>query len=202
MAGGLLIIGDVPEPSTTDARRDAIVGIAQHIVTTQGPEAVTMAHLAQASGLSRPAVYQYFASSSHVLAELVLNDMADLGNELDRLLAGISDPMERVRAWIHYSVGYLSTGEHQAIMAISHQSLPADTIGVIRAMHGLFMEQLGRPLGQLGVESPESLTGLIYAAVAAAAGRIASGADALAETRTLEVFVDAGITESLSPRTK
>ena len=186
-----------PAPST-DLRRAAIVEIAQQLIVSEGTDAITMANLAKHSGLSRPAIYQYFSSSSHVLAELVLNDMADLGNQLERLLAGINDPLERVRAWIHYSLGYLATGEHQAVMTISQQSLPQDSIGVIRAMHGMFMEQLSRPLRELGVSSPESLTGIIYAAVAAAAGRIASGADGLAETRTLEVFVDAGISQSLA----
>ena len=163
----------------------------------KGAESVSMSTLAEMSGLSRPAVYQYFSSSAHVLAELVLNDMADLSNDLERLVGGIEDPRERVRTWIHYCVAYLSTGEHQAIMGISHQALPAETIGVIRAMHGLFMEQLSSPLRELGVHKPESLTGLIYAAVAAAAQRIAQGADVLEETRTLEVFVDAGIRETV-----
>lgn len=171
--------------------------VAQEIVVEKGPEAVTMSTLAEMSGLSRPAVYQYFSSSAHVLAELVLNDMADLSNDLERLLGGIENPRERVRTWIHYCVAYLSTGEHQAIMGISHHALPVETIGVIRAMHGLFMEQLSSPLRELGIEKPESLTGLIYAAVAAAAQRIAQGADALQESRTLEVFVDAGIRDTV-----
>lgn len=173
--------------------------LARDLVVDEGHEAVTMATVARLSGLSRPAIYQYFSSRSHILAELVLDDMADLGNELERLLARIEDPRERVRTWIHYSVAYLSTGEHQAIMTISHRSLPEETIGVIRAMHGLFMEQLSTPLRELGVVEPESLTGLIYAAVAAAAQRIARGADPLSETNTLEVFLEAGLRDTTPP---
>ena len=188
------------QPSS-DSRRDSILRAAQTLVIDQGADAVTMSQLAAQTGLSRPAVYQYFASSSHVLAELVLDDMADLTNDLERLLGKISDPRERVRAWIHYSVAYLATGEHQAIMTISRSALPEDAIGVIRAMHGLLMEQLSTPLEQLGVSSSPSLAGLIYAAVAAAAERIANGADALEQTNLLEVFVDAGLNETLGNET-
>ena len=182
----------------TDSRRDSIVRAAQELVVEHGPDAVNMAKLAQATGLSRPAVYQYFASSAHVLAELVLDDMADLTNELERLMEGIADPREQVRVWIHYCLAYLSTGEHQAVMGIAHQSLPDDAIGVIRAMHGLLMEQLMSPLRELGVEAAQSLTGLVYAAVAAAAQRISGGGAALEETKILEGFVDAGIEKALA----
>ena len=189
------------QQTSSDSRRDSILRAAQTLVIDQGADAVTMSQLAAQTGLSRPAVYQYFASSSHVLAELVLDDMADLTNDLERLLGKISDPRERVRAWIHYSVAYLATGEHQAVMTISRSALPEDTIGVIRAMHGLLMEQLSTPLEQLGVSSGPSLAGLIYAAVAAAAERIANGADALEQTNLLEVFVDAGLNETLGNET-
>jgi len=191
----------VHQQPSSDSRRDSILRAAQTLVIDQGADAVTMSQLAAQTGLSRPAVYQYFASSSHVLAELVLDDMADLTNDLERLLGKISDPRERVRAWIHYSVAYLATGEHQAIMTISRSALPEDAIGVIRAMHGLLMEQLSTPLEQLGVSSSPSLAGLIYAAVAAAAERIANGADALEQTNLLEVFVDAGLNETLGNET-
>lgn len=189
------------QQTSSDSRRDSILRAAQTLVIDQGADAVTMSQLATRTGLSRPAVYQYFASSSHVLAELVLDDMADLTNNLERLLGSIADPRERVRAWIHYSVAYLATGEHQAIMTISRNALPDDTIGVIRAMHGLLMEQLSTPLEELGVNSGPSLAGLIYAAVAAAAERIANGADALEQTNLLEVFVDAGLNETLGNET-
>lgn len=185
---------------TYDKRQSTIVDVAREIVVVDGPEGVTMSALAEATGLSRPAIYQYFSSSAHVLGELVLNDMADLSNEVERIVGAIEEPTEQIRAWIHYCLAYLSTGEHQAIMTIGRSSLPDEHLGVIKAMHGFFMEQLVRPLEQLGVEDARSLCGMIYGAVSAAAGRIAEGGEFLTEARLLETFVDAGLESTLANR--
>lgn len=185
---------------TYDARQSTIVDVARGILVGHGPESVTMGALAEATGLSRPAIYQYFSSSAHVLGELVLNDMADLSNEVERIVGAIEAPTEQVRAWIHYCLAYLSTGEHQAIMAIGRSALPEEHLGVVKAMHGFFMAQLVRPLELLGVQDATSLCGMIYGAVSAAAGRIAEGGEFLTEARLLETFVDAGLESALSPR--
>ncbi|AVG23848.1 AcrR-like transcription factor [Pontimonas salivibrio] len=185
---------------TYDKRQSTIVDVARAIVAGHGPEAVTMSALAEGTGLSRPAIYQYFSSSAHVLGELVLNDMADLSNEVERIVGAIDEPTEQIRAWIHYCLAYLSTGEHQAIMTIGRSSLPEEHLGVVKAMHGFFMEQLVRPLDQLGVEDARSLCGMIYGAVSAAAGRIAEGGEFLTEARLLETFVDAGLESTLANR--
>ncbi|MEY4424125.1 MAG: hypothetical protein RLZZ258_1228, partial [Actinomycetota bacterium] len=60
-----------------------ILGAAQQLIADKGVDAVSMAALASATGLSRPAIYQYFASKEDVLAELVINEMADLSNAID-----------------------------------------------------------------------------------------------------------------------
>ena len=51
-----------------DARQELILAHAQRLIAEQGADAVSMAELAAATSLSRPAVYQYFASREHVLA--------------------------------------------------------------------------------------------------------------------------------------
>ena len=86
---------------TLDARQEAILGAAAELIAVEGVEAVTMATLGKRTGLSRPAIYQYFTSRDHVLGELLINEMADLSNEIDRLISEIEDPLERVRVWIH-----------------------------------------------------------------------------------------------------
>ena len=97
---------------TLDARQEAILGAAAELIAVEGVEAVTMATLGKRTGLSRPAIYQYFASRDHVLGELLINEMADLSNEIDRLISEIEDPLERVRVWIHYSLAHLASAEH------------------------------------------------------------------------------------------
>jgi len=181
-----------------DNRQDAILDAAQQLIADLGVDAVSMAELAKSTGLSRPAIYQYFASREHVLAELVINEMADLSNAIDEKVAVFPDPMERVRIWIHYSLAHLASAEHRSIRQISISSLPDESRGMLRAMHGHFMMALVNPLSQLGVGDPTATCHLLYASVAAAAERIDAGNDFSREAAALERFAIAGIEGALA----
>lgn len=186
------------KPEILDARQSAILAAAHRLVSEGGQESVSMAALGKLTGLSRPAIYQYFASKEHVLGELMINDMADLSNELDRLVEGIADPLEQIRIWLHYCLAHMSSAEHRVIREISIESLPEDQRGMLMAMHGFFMVSLHSPLFQLGVKDPSSLSGLVLGSVSAAAKRIDSGADYATEAGALEQFVIAGLEATLA----
>lgn len=181
-----------------DKRQEAILRAAMTLVNEGGPDTVSMAQLAKETGLSRPAIYQYFASREHVLGELVINEMADLSNEIDRLVALVDDPMEQVRLWIHYSLAHLASDEHVAIRKISMDTLPEDLRGVLRAMHGYVMLSLMNPLDELGVDDPSALCGMIFGSISAAARRVEEGASMTLEAKALEVFVVSGIQSSVA----
>jgi AcrR family transcriptional regulator len=152
-----------------------------------------MADLAKATGLSRPAIYQYFASKDHVLAELVINEMADLSNAIERHIEGLEDPMERIRIWVHYSLAHLASAEHRIIREISIASLPDESRGMINAMHGHFMTALLSPVREIGIRDVTATAHLIFASVAAAAKRIDEGSEFVREAAALEQFTIAGL---------
>ena len=185
--------------ATTGAvsKRETILVAARAVLEDGGSDSVTMHALAQRTGLSRPAVYQYFPSREHVLGELMLNDIADLANNLERLVGPLSDPYEQVRVWVHYCLAYLASEEHQLVQHIGRERLPAEQLGEIGVLHGMFMTSLLRPLQELGARSPESLVHLIYGAVSAAATRVISGSDLAVEAHHLEAFAMAGLSSAL-----
>ena len=179
------------------SKRETILVAARAVLGDGGSDAVTMHSLAERAGLSRPAVYQYFPSREHVLGELMLNDIADLANNLERLVGPLSDPYEQVRVWVHYCLAYLASEEHQLIQHIGRERLPADQLGEIGVLHGMFMTSLLRPLQALGARAPESLVHLIYGAVSAAATRVINGSDRTVEAHSLESFALAGLESAL-----
>ncbi|MEN9660769.1 MAG: hypothetical protein RLZZ443_698 [Actinomycetota bacterium] len=183
-----------------DARQEEILEAAIAIISAEGVDSVSMAQLAQKTGLSRPAIYQYFASREHVLAELVINELADLSNAIDNHIAKFEDPLERIRIWIHYSLAHLASSDHRAIREISIDSLPDDSRGMIRAMHGHVMTSLFSPVAELGVADVSATAHLIYASVAACAKRIDEGGSYEKEAAALEQFTIAGITGALRPQ--
>lgn len=183
--------------SSPHPRQEAILRAALELIHHEGSEAVSMAVLAEKTGLSRPAIYQYFASREHVLAELVINEMADLSNAVDRLVEGLEDPMERVRVWIHYCLAHLSSDQHAAVRKISMDSLPDDQRGVVRALHSYFTTTLVSPLNDLGIADAPAFAGMIFGSVGACAERITSGSDFVGEAAALEKFVVSGIEAQL-----
>lgn len=187
-----------PGKFVRDERSEAILEAAQLVIATRGVDAVSMAELAKATGLSRPAIYQYFSSKEDVLAELVINEMADLSNAIDSQMMGIQEPMERIRVWIHYSLAHLASSDHRIIRKISIDSLPEDKRGMLKAMHGHFMTALLSPVSELGIPSVTATCHLIYAAVAESAKRIDEGAVFEQEASALERFTISGIEKALS----
>ena len=182
-----------------DERQDALLATAQKLISEHGVDSVTMKELAKQTGLSRPAIYQYFASREHILAELVINEIADLSNAVDEHVAKVDEPMEQIRVWIHYALAHLASTEHRAIRDISIDSLPEESRGMVRAMHGHFMTALVNPVSALGVKDVTATCHLIYATVAAAAGRIDEGSEYVREAAALEQFTIAGLAGALRP---
>jgi AcrR family transcriptional regulator len=185
--------------SQSQIKIDAILKATQEIIANEGVEAATMQSIASASKLSRPAMYQYFSSREHILAELVINEIADLSNDLDVHLARISDPLEQTRIWIHYSLGYLASAEHRVISQISRRILPEESRGMLTAMHGHFMTSLINPLTELGVSDASGTAQLIFASIAEAAKRIDGGSAYEHEAAILERFVIAGVVGTTNP---
>lgn len=182
----------------SDSRRQLLMDAALEIIREGGLESLSMGTLASRVRLSRPAIYQYFDSREHVLGELLLDEMADLSNEMDRLLTEIADPMEQVRVWLHFSLAFMSSERHKFVSEIPVGQLPEDQRGMLRAMHGFYTSSLISPLMELGVRDSTSTAHLILGLVGAAAKRIDDGADFSVEANALEAFVDAGVRASTS----
>ena len=176
-----------------DNRQAEILDAAFAQISNYGVDSLTMSGLAQLTGLSRPAIYQYFSSREHILAELLINDLADLVNEIDSHISAATQPIEQIRVWINYSLSHLVSGDHSIIREISEVSLPADLRGLVRALHGQFMLGLMSPVRSLGIESVESACHFVYSAVQSAAKRIESGSNFTVEVNAVQSFVFPGL---------
>lgn len=179
--------------NTRDSRQAEILDAALAQIKENGVESLTMSRLGQLTGMSRPAIYQYFASREHVLAELLINDLADLVNEIDSQVSASTDAIEQIQVWISYSLSHLVSGEHSIIREISEVSLPADLRGLVRALHGQFMLGLMSPVRELGIASVESACHFVYSAVQSATKRIEAGSNFEAEVYSVQSFVIPGL---------
>jgi AcrR family transcriptional regulator len=180
-------------PSNALLKQNLILEAAAEIIMESGASSVTMSSIAQASGVSRSGIYQYFSSREHILAELVINDMADLANELDKIVSQTSSPEKQLELWVQHTLTHLLSSYHRVVSEISIKSLPEESRSLLRSMHGQFMLSLMSPLGKLSPEDSQALAGFVYSSVVAAAKRIEEGGDFETEAATLKRFVISGV---------
>lgn len=89
-------------------RRRQLLSVARSVLATRGYHETTMADIAEAAGVTKPVLYQHFASK-HDLYQTLL---ADIGHEMQTRVvsaaAATSSPRERVTAGITAFVDYVA----------------------------------------------------------------------------------------------
>src|SRR5688500_1343091 len=86
---------DLTAPSLSDRRRQAsrallrteILAAAQHIIRTQGLDALSLRALAKAVGVTAPALYEYFDSKDAILRALFLQGSEVMLTRMDERIA-------------------------------------------------------------------------------------------------------------------
>lgn len=181
--------------SVRSEREKAVLQAALDELVKSEISEVTMSTIAARTGLTRTAVYQYFSSVGDIFTELVINDMSDLVNQIEIQVLSIEDPFEKIRIWAHYSLAHLSTGEHAIIRRLSELNLTSEKRGIVKALHGQFMQFLLLPLKQIGLDNAEAVSAHISAVVNSAASRIDLGMDFAYEAKSAEEFIMTAITQ-------
>lgn len=176
-----------------DLRRTALVDAAAALAREGGGAAITMGAVAERAGLSRSAVYEYFRSSSDLVADLVLDELAIWANELATSVADLGDAEAQVDAWIRAALAYVADGRHALARAVSDVSLPADRRGEVAAMHRLLVDPLIAPLRAIHGDDADRIALFINGIVEASTRRIERGADADTEIEAALAFVRAGM---------
>ena len=91
-----------------EQRRDALVEAATTVMRESGT--VTMAAVAERTGLSRSAVYEDYRSAADLIADVLVDELAAWIDHLDAAVRDIDDPRERLVTWIRASLVYVQPG--------------------------------------------------------------------------------------------
>jgi len=91
-----------------DWRRNQLIDAAASIAMESGGAAVTVAAVAQRAGLSRTSVYEYFASGSELVADLVIDELKNFGDTLNVAVSECSDSTCVVTCWIKGALEYIA----------------------------------------------------------------------------------------------
>ena len=176
-----------------DWRRSQLIEAAAAIALESGAGAITVAAVAQRAGLSRTSVYEYFASSADLAADLVIDELDTFADTLSRAISDISDPEEAIAEWISASLTYIADGRHLLAKALNTVDFPDSRKAAIGASHRTLLAPLTENLKALGISDVHQALTLIQSVTDAATKRIESGSDAESEIASTTAFCIAGI---------
>lgn len=164
-----------------DWRRNQLIEAAAGIALESGGSAVTVAAVAQRAGLSRTSVYEYFGSSSELIADLVIDELGTFASTLNSAVSQCSDPQCVISCWIKGALEYIADGRHLLAKALNATSMPQSRAQQIGIAHKALMAPLVHSVEQLGVEDTQRALLFIQAITDASTKRIESGHDAESE---------------------
>ena len=102
-------------PKTMEAIRKA----GLRLIYAQGYEAMSLRRLAAEVGIQAGSLYNHITTKQDLLFDLIKVHMDELMERLDQALEGISDPDDRLQAFIAFHVGYHITRKREVFICYS-----------------------------------------------------------------------------------
>ncbi|TQL47475.1 TetR family transcriptional regulator [Homoserinimonas aerilata] len=170
-------------------QREALLAAATELLVEGGVSAVTPGAVGAAAGLSRPAVYQYFASGPAILGAIIEDAFPKANAALLEVLDSDAPPAERIDTYLRETLRLAADGAHRAAAALSGAQLPEEFRGRLRELHREQAAPLMSALRELAAENPSAignvdLTAMLLGGVVEAAMRaLEHGAPLAAVTR-------------------
>lgn len=155
-----------PNIHTSDAIREA----AAMLFERNGYEATTLRQVATEVGITVGSLYNHMSSKEDLLGEILGGVLDDLLVAHERATAGISDPLERLRAAVEVHIRFHATHAREVFIGNTEQrSLTPARRGDVVAKRGRYETELQRILAdaaKAGAADPVDLRLQVYAIVA------------------------------------
>jgi AcrR family transcriptional regulator len=166
---------------------------AAAIALEDGAHRVSVATVATRAGLSRTSFYEYFSSSSEIVAELISEELDSFSQFLSEKIQGTTDPRQAISIWVTSSLEYVADGRHLLAKALSAIEISRDQSASIAMAHRKMIASLAQPVTDLGIADVGQALSLIHSATQSATARIESGSDCAREIENTRNFIVAGI---------
>ena len=189
---------DVPKISAPsiaehrEARRDALLVAATQLMLSGTP--FTVAQVASEVGLSRSAVYEYYASAADLIADVLVDEMALWVDEISPMVEAESEPLARIETWVRGVLGYVKDGRHVLVKSAGSVELPEARRVQVTSMHRELVAPLVQALTELEVPDIRQYSAFCWGVLDSAIMRVESqGCDAVAEGDAVMVFITSGV---------
>ena len=189
---------DVPKISAPsiaehrEARRDALLVAATQLMLSGTP--FTVAQVASEVGLSRSAVYEYYASAADLIADVLVDEMALWVDEISPMVEAESEPLARIETWVRGVLGYVKDGRHVLVKSAGSVELPEARRVQVTSMHRELVAPLVQALTELEVPDVRQYSAFCWGVLDSAITRVESqGFDAVSEGDAVMIFITSGV---------
>jgi len=176
-----------------ELRRQQLMSAAMELALESGAESISVASVAAKAGLARSSIYEYFASSADLVADLVLEELDYYTHRLADAVAGETDPWKRIELWMSESLRYVADGRHMLVKSLNTITTPSDRRDEIVLGHRRMMAPLQESLTNTGLSDVRAAAALLSSVTDAASIRIDAGNDAELEIQSAVTFALAGL---------
>ena len=180
-------------------RRSQLLNAAAAIALESHGGSVSVSAIATRAGLSRTSFYEYFESTSEIVAELITQELNTFSAHLEAATKQDDSAEEAISQWIEHSLAYVADGRHLLAKTLSSIEISRDRSAAIGIAHRRMLSCLIEPLQQIGITDASQALALIQSATDAATRRIESGHESELEISTTSAFIMAGL-RTLSTR--
>jgi AcrR family transcriptional regulator len=175
-----------------EARRDALLAAAAQLMLSGSP--FTVAQVASEVGLSRSAVYEYYASAADLIADVLVDEMALWVDEMSPMIEAETDPMARIETWVRGVLGYVKDGRHILVKSAGSVELPEARRAQVSSMHRELVAPLVQALAELEVADVRQYSAFCWGVLDSAITRVESqGFDSIAEGDAVMAFIKSGV---------
>jgi AcrR family transcriptional regulator len=174
-------------------RRQQLISAAMELALDQGAQAVSVAAVAAKAGLARSSIYEYFASSADLIADLVIEELDYYCTRLGEAIKDAIDPFEKLELWIAEGLRYVQDGRHMLVKSLNTVATPDFRKEEIALGHRKLIAPLREALAATGIKDLASASAFISSVTDAASVRIEAGNDAELEIRNATTFAIAGL---------
>jgi AcrR family transcriptional regulator len=159
----------------SSARRKELIAAATNLFASRGYYAVTVGDIADAVGLTGPALYRHFAGKEAVLVAVFDEVIEELRSRIRALVSEGSDPAHTLRAIVRLHVEFaIEQRQNVAVWRQEFQTLPETDRWRLRRAQRLYVEEWVHLVQEL---RPEFSDTEVRAAVHAVIGLLQSPSD-------------------------
>lgn len=173
-------------------RQKQIIDAAMSLALESGAPSITVAAVAKRAGISRTLIYEYFSSSADLIADLVMEELANYKERLNSAVQSASDPYDYIKLWIEEALQYVADGRHLLVKSLNSVSAPDFRRDEITQGHRNLMATIMPPFNQLGIEDSQMALAYLQGVIDTASKRIDSGSNPGNEIQQAQTFALAG----------